>query len=253
MFKDFYRYYQVCIPMAYLSGGAIDFIDHVKSTQRNQFEQWIINIRMRGEKMYKEGEELFIPRITRWLHKTCLKEYTPHQLLYVQSCELQRWINKKSPLPTTDELDERHKWFYARYYPVARCDYLSGKCAQRIITQKRLLVSERKKHILKKVKGISAFHGIVQGRVRIIRSSSDMREFKTKEIIVSQMTQPSYLPIIKRARALVTDEGGVLCHAAIVSRELKKPCIIGTKIATKVFKDGDKVSVDANKGIVRKL
>tara|TARA_Y100000310_G_scaffold338021_1_gene426573 strand:- start:1597 stop:1776 length:180 start_codon:yes stop_codon:yes gene_type:complete len=58
---------------------------------------------------------------------------------------------------------------------------------------------------------------------------------------------------MKKAAAFVTDEGGVTCHAAIVSREMKKPCIIGTKIATKVLKDNDLVEVDANKGIVRKI
>mgnify|MGYP001564748046 CR=1 FL=1 len=58
---------------------------------------------------------------------------------------------------------------------------------------------------------------------------------------------------MRKAAAFVTDEGGILCHAAIVARELKKPCIIGTKIATRVFKDGDMVEVDATKGIVRKI
>src|SRR3989338_1885385 len=66
------------------------------------------------------------------------------------------------------------------------------------------------------------------------------------------MTDPSYLPIMKRALAFVTNEGGVLCHAAIVARELKKPCIIGTKHATHIFKDGDLVEVDAIQGIIKK-
>jgi pyruvate,water dikinase len=56
---------------------------------------------------------------------------------------------------------------------------------------------------------------------------------------------------MKKAGAIITDEGGITCHAAIVSRELKKPCIIGTKIATQVFKDGDMVEVDAENGIVK--
>jgi len=58
---------------------------------------------------------------------------------------------------------------------------------------------------------------------------------------------------MQRAAAFVTDEGGITCHAAIVAREMKKPCVIGTKIATKIFKDGDIVEVDADKGIVRKI
>jgi len=67
------------------------------------------------------------------------------------------------------------------------------------------------------------------------------------------MTNPNMMPLIRKAKAIITDEGGITCHAAIISRELNIPCIIGTKIATKVLKDGDRVEVDADKGIVRKL
>jgi len=67
------------------------------------------------------------------------------------------------------------------------------------------------------------------------------------------MTDPRYVFAMKKAGAIVTDEGGITCHAAIVARELKKPCIIGTKIATKVLKGGDLVEVDAERGIVRIL
>ena len=67
------------------------------------------------------------------------------------------------------------------------------------------------------------------------------------------MTNPTYVPAMQKAAAVITDEGGLLCHAAIVSRELKVPCIIGTKVATKVLKDGDRVEVDAKKGVVKIL
>lgn len=67
------------------------------------------------------------------------------------------------------------------------------------------------------------------------------------------MTRPDYLSFMRRASAFVTDTGGALAHAAIVARELKKPCVVGTAVATKVFKDGDLVEVDAEKGIVRKI
>jgi pyruvate,water dikinase len=65
------------------------------------------------------------------------------------------------------------------------------------------------------------------------------------------MTTPDFMPAMERARAFVTDEGGITCHAGIVARELKKPCIIGTKIATQVLKDGDMVEVDADNGIIK--
>jgi len=67
------------------------------------------------------------------------------------------------------------------------------------------------------------------------------------------MTVPDFLPAMKKAKAIVTDEGGLTCHAAIVSRELSIPCIIGTRIATKVLKDGDLVEVDSNEGKIRIL
>ena len=67
------------------------------------------------------------------------------------------------------------------------------------------------------------------------------------------MTNPSFLSAMHRAAAFVTNEGGITCHAAILAREMKKPCITGTKIATKVFQDGDLVEVDAERGIVRKI
>jgi pyruvate,water dikinase len=67
------------------------------------------------------------------------------------------------------------------------------------------------------------------------------------------MTTPDLMPAIEKAVAIVTDEGGMLCHAAIVSRELGIPCIIGTRNATSILRDGDLVEVDAEKGIVRKI
>jgi pyruvate,water dikinase len=90
----------------------------------------------------------------------------------------------------------------------------------------------------------------VQGTVRVIFDPRDNKGFKNGDILVTSMTRPEFVPLMKLAGAVVTNEGGITCHAAIVSRELKIPCIIGTKIATQVLKDGDLVEVDADKGIV---
>lgn len=67
------------------------------------------------------------------------------------------------------------------------------------------------------------------------------------------MTTPDYFPAMKKASGIVTDEGGITCHAAIVARELKIPCIIATNIATQVIKDGDLLELDTKQGIVRKI
>lgn len=101
------------------------------------------------------------------------------------------------------------------------------------------------------IKGQSARGGQVRGKIRIIFNKVQIKNFKTGEILVAPMTTPNYILAIKKAKAIITDEGGLLCHAAIIARELKKPCIIGTKIASQILKDGDLVEVDADKGLVR--
>jgi pyruvate,water dikinase len=104
------------------------------------------------------------------------------------------------------------------------------------------------------VKGICAYRGKVKGTVRIINQRTIQGiVFNEGDILVSVSTSPLYLPFMKIAGAIIADEGGVISHAAILSRELKKPCIIGTKNATRLLKDGDLVEVDAEKGIVRKI
>ena len=106
---------------------------------------------------------------------------------------------------------------------------------------------------ISKLLGQIASKGLATGQVKLIFSRNDLDKLKSGDILVSSMTTPEMIPAMKRAAAFVTDEGGITCHAAIISREMKKPCIIGTKIATKVFKDGDLLEVDANKGIVKKI
>lgn len=101
------------------------------------------------------------------------------------------------------------------------------------------------------IKGVSASPGLVTGKVRVILDLSDYKKFKSGEILVTNNTTPDFVPIMKKAAAIITEQGGITTHAAIVSRELGVPCIIGTKIATKVLKDGDLVEVDANKGIIK--
>lgn len=99
-------------------------------------------------------------------------------------------------------------------------------------------------------KGMIAYGGVVTGRVKIVLVKSDVVKIKGGDILVSSSTNPDLIVAMNKAAAFVTDLGGITSHAAIVSRELKKPCVVGTKIATKILKDGDKVKVDADKGVV---
>lgn len=103
------------------------------------------------------------------------------------------------------------------------------------------------------IRGNVASMGKVQGIVKVVTSMKYLDKLEVGDILVAPMTRPEYLLGMRKAAAVVTDDGGITCHAAIVSRELKIPCVIGTKIATQVLHDGDLVEVDADKGIVRIL
>ncbi|MEA2064707.1 MAG: PEP-utilizing enzyme [Patescibacteria group bacterium] len=111
----------------------------------------------------------------------------------------------------------------------------------------------RKKATNVLIRGTVANKGHINGKVKIVLDNSQLYKVLEGDIIVAFMTTPDFVPAMEKASAFITDEGGILCHAAIVAREMKKPCVIGTKIATKVLKDGDLVEVDADKGVVKIL
>jgi phosphohistidine swiveling domain-containing protein len=103
------------------------------------------------------------------------------------------------------------------------------------------------------VHGTCAAPGKMLGMVKVCKTKEDLARFKKGEVLVAAMTRPEYVPAMRKAAAIVTNEGGLTCHAAIVARELGIPCVIGTKIATEVLKNGDLVEVNANHGTVRKV
>ncbi len=105
----------------------------------------------------------------------------------------------------------------------------------------------------KSIKGTIASRGLAQGIVKVCESSAEISKVEEGDILVTAMTTPDFVPAMRRAAAVITNEGGITCHAAIVSRELGIPCIIGTRNATKILKDGDLVEVDAEKGIIKIL
>lgn len=104
------------------------------------------------------------------------------------------------------------------------------------------------------IKGLPASPGVAAGKAHVIESVDKIEEFKEGEILVTEMTAPDWVPAMRKAKAIVTNSGGMTCHAAIVSRELGIPCIVGTasqgKPATEAIKDGMDVTVDATNGVV---
>jgi phosphoenolpyruvate synthase/pyruvate phosphate dikinase len=120
-----------------------------------------------------------------------------------------------------------------------------------VINIKLTLLAEDKDEHTDLIRGKTAYPGFVNGRVRLIFSKDDLDIIQNGEILVTNMTTPEFVPALQKVGAFITDEGGITSHAAIVAREMKIPCIIGTKNATQKLKDGDEVEVDATNGIVK--
>ncbi len=171
--------------------------------------------------------------------------YASYDLEYLWPKEIEEIIKGKN---FKKIIKQRKKGFGVHFYKSVR--NLNPK------EVKKYWKSFQEKPIFKKIKviqGLPVSKGIAKGKIRILMDPFKISKFKKGEILVAPMTSPEYIFVMQKAKAVITDAGGLTCHAAIVSRELKIPCVVGTKIATKVLKDGDKVKVDANKGIIRKI
>lgn len=138
-----------------------------------------------------------------------------------------------------------------------KMDVYSGEAA--LAKRKELLDSSLPSRDTKEIKGLTANTGKVMGVVKLVKVDNAeevakiVPEMKLDTILVTGMTNPTMVPLMKNLRGIVTDEGGMACHAAIMSRELNVPCIVGCRIATRVLSDGDYIELDADNGIVRKL
>lgn len=168
-------------------------------------------------------------------------------LRYLTISELKDAINNKKI--SLEKVKERKKAYF--YY------FLSDKNEEGVITGKEvkkmnylLSIGVKRPDI---INGKPIFGGVVRGRVLNIGNNLSKKKIGGGFVLVAVMTYPKDILFIKDAKAIITDEGGVLSHASIISRELKIPCIVGTKIATKVLKNGDLVEIDANNGIVKIL
>lgn len=105
----------------------------------------------------------------------------------------------------------------------------------------------------KTIKGSIASKGKVRGRAVLIFKPQDYHKIKQDDIIVTTMTKPDIVPLLKKAKGIITNDGGSLSHASIISRELKIPCIVGTMHATDIIQDGETLELDASRGIINRL
>ena len=158
---------------------------------------------------------------------------------------------EKGKLPSRDKLEKRIKREMIIFAPADKKGNHEVFIYQPDLVKKIVDKYLAPESSVKEIKGVAVSSGIARGRVRLVMGAQDFKKFKTGEILVAHYTSPSFMMVMKKAAAVITNEGGVTSHAAIVSRELKKPCVVGTKIATKVLKNGDLVEVNAGKGIIK--
>lgn len=133
----------------------------------------------------------------------------------------------------------------------ARVTEFRGKDAVKV--KSSLFTEHSASKDVNKISGTSVSKGKATGRVTILFSSREISKMKDGDVLVTSMTSPDFIAAMRKSSAIVTDVGGLTSHAAVVSRELGKPCIVGTKIATQALKDGDMVEVDADNGVVKKI
>lgn len=173
-------------------------------------------------------------------------------MIYWTFKDIENFLQKK--IAVTESEMQNRRYFYLLLLDKGKFNFYSGKKAEKI---KKGILDKSLPKIINEFRGQIANRGFVRGKVKIIKFD-DLRIIekvaeatKGKFILVTGMTNPNMIPLIKKAKAIVTDEGGMTCHAAIISREFNVPCIVGTRVATSVLKDDDFVEVDANKGIVK--
>jgi phosphoenolpyruvate synthase/pyruvate phosphate dikinase len=176
----------------------------------------------------------------------------PKKFLYYCSVdELADWLENGKEIPG-EILQARMKFCVWVAHDERSQDILIGDEARKYLRENGQEEKIEIKEVLV-IHGAVASPGYARGTVKIVNKTSEIDKVGVGDILVSVATNPSLLPAMKKAAAFITDAGGINSHAAIVARELGKPCIIGTKIATKVLKDGDQVEIDTKIGNVKKL
>jgi phosphohistidine swiveling domain-containing protein len=251
-----------------------------KKSEYNNFSKII------GEKMITFGEKNFTKKLiqlTDWLNEFIQKNpnglgekedlfmnkyvefFAYHQAVFYGA----EYIRTKKPShPLLENLNNTYKYNETAipnieaYFAKTRSDkkksvlfyekkieVMNNKTAEKIHS---LIEKNYSKYLGNEVKGICANEGIVQGKARVITRLEEQSKCKKGDIVVIPQIRPQYNAILSKVKGIITDEGGILAHAAILCREHNIPCIVGTKNATRIIKNGDEVILNATKGTVTK-
>lgn len=227
-YKEFIHHMLIIYPFTSL-GNLAGYFENISS----ELKELLIDFRNNYDYiLYKANEYLHIKA-----GEIVPEEYKEHiKFLFIEEV----FQNKMPSFETIEERKKGYIFFDNRLELVTNI-------SEWLEEQKILIKSLQDE---KTIKGSIAYVGKKTGKVCQVFKKEDFQKFKKGDILVTTMTTPKFTPILKIAGAIVTDEGGITCHAAIISRELKIPCIIGCRNATELLKDGMTVEVNANEGIV---
>jgi len=189
--------------------------------------------------------DLFLKQLTK------LFKINFTDLHYYKTLEIEKLLKTGKKI-SSDEIKKRKNAFLFHYSEQNnKLYYFSGKKAKQVIKK---YLKQKINTNSKTIIGLVVSRGkTVTGKAKIIFSPKEASKMKKGDILVAPMTSPDYILAIKKASAIITDTGGITSHAAIVSRELKIPCIVNTKHATQIIKNGQKIEVDTNKGLIKLL
>lgn len=151
------------------------------------------------------------------------------------------------------DIRDRKKGFTFYYHAKGNLTYLGSEESRKLMQQFEVKADLNVNKLIGTVVSLGKEKKNITGKVKILSTPADIHKLNRGEILVAPMTSPDYIFAMRKAAAIITDEGGLTSHAAIVSRELGIPCIVGTGIATKVLKDNDKVLIDVKKGVIEKI
>lgn len=217
--------------------------DHTTTRMLEQLGQRRLQLRQAAEQFYIQHLE---PLLTTIAHRAAIR---PNDILFYTYTEVVATLTDQSP---ADEITARQSGYFLRYTN----NHPSIETGRTYREVKNFLATLNHQDATE-IHGRVAQPGQVRGRVKLIlhtqRYQPSTLRLPPNTIIVTEMTRPSILTLCRSAAAIVTDEGGLASHAAIIAREWNIPTIIGTKVATTLLQDGDLVEVDAVVGIVRLL
>jgi phosphoenolpyruvate synthase/pyruvate phosphate dikinase len=236
------EYIKIFMPIVLIAAYVLPYAQNKIS---RAFEGKLLEIRKKYDDVHKSNMTLQVKLLSQLEKRYNLAKGT---LNYITNKELKVFLTRKRlPLNVTS----KSKFLFIKFSISGKEKIFPKSQAEKILLriQNRFDGGE----MIKNIKGAVAYSGLVTGRVRIIHLIKDINKLKTGEILVTSMTDPRYLTAMKKAAGFITDEGGITCHAAIVARELNKPCIIGTRIATQSLHDGDLIEINAYKGIIKIL